>query len=167
MRRRPFRPSPMSMHVIALFLASPARFGLPMRGSPPGRVSSAHAALLRSPARRRRKLIGFLRRERRFDVVSYIVRHNRATMCGSWSGARCLQPRLQCVVQPWLQCVSSLLQTAAEHIIRIISNCVSVHVVLMFNTLSELELWFWWCGSCELDGGHSSLGFIMLHQDWK
>ena len=73
MRLRPFRPSPMSLHVIALSLASPARSGLPLRGSPPGRESGAHAALSCSPARRRRKLIGFLRRERRFDVVSYIV----------------------------------------------------------------------------------------------
>ena len=63
----------MSLHVIALSLASPARSGLPLRGSPPGRESGAHAALSCSPARRRRKLIGFLRRERRFDVVSYIV----------------------------------------------------------------------------------------------
>ena len=60
------------MHVIALSLASSARDGLPIRGSPPGRESGAHAALSCSPARRRRKLIGFLRRERRFDVVSYI-----------------------------------------------------------------------------------------------
>ena len=32
-RRRPFRPSPMSLHVISLFLASPARQGLSVRGS--------------------------------------------------------------------------------------------------------------------------------------
>ena len=63
----------MSLHVIAPSLASPARSGLPLRGSPPGRESGAHAALSCSPARRRRKLIGFLRRERRFDVVSHIV----------------------------------------------------------------------------------------------
>ena len=58
-----------------LFLPShrQPRSGLPLRGSPPGRESGAHAALSCSPARRRRKLIGFLRRERRFDVVSYIV----------------------------------------------------------------------------------------------
>ena len=73
MRLRPSWPSPMSLHVIALSLASPARSGLPPRGSPPGRESGAHAALSCSPARRRRKLIGFLRRERRFDVVSYNV----------------------------------------------------------------------------------------------
>ena len=52
-------------------IASPSRTAL--RGSPPGRESGAHAALSCSPARRRRKLIGFLHRERRFDVVSYIV----------------------------------------------------------------------------------------------
>ena len=73
MRLRPSRPSPMSLHVIALSLASSARDGLPIRGSPPGRESGARRALSCSPARRRRKLIGFLRRERRFDVVSYIV----------------------------------------------------------------------------------------------
>ena len=58
-----------------LFLPShrQPRSGLPLRGSPPGRESGAHAALSCSPARRRRKLIGFLRRERRFDVVSYDV----------------------------------------------------------------------------------------------
>ena len=58
-----------------LFLPShrQPRSGLPLRGSPPGRESGAHAALSCSPARRRRKLIGFLRRERRFDVVSYNV----------------------------------------------------------------------------------------------
>ena len=63
----------MSLHVIALSLASSARDGLPIRGSPPGRESGARRALSCSPARRRRKLIGFLRRGRRFDVVSYIV----------------------------------------------------------------------------------------------
>ena len=58
-----------------LFLPShrQPRSGLPLRGSPPGRESGAHAALSCSPARRRRKLIGFLRRERRFDVVSHNV----------------------------------------------------------------------------------------------
>ena len=58
-----------------LFLPShrQPRSGLPLRGSPPRRESGAHAALSCSPARRRRKLIGFLRRERRFDVVSYNV----------------------------------------------------------------------------------------------
>ena len=58
-----------------LFLPShrQPRSGLPLRGSPPRRESGAHAALSCSPARRRRKLIGFLRRERRFDVVSYDV----------------------------------------------------------------------------------------------
>ena len=63
-------------NVIACYCSFPriaSPFRTASRGSPPGRESGAHAALSCSPARRRRKLIGFLRRERRFDVVSYIV----------------------------------------------------------------------------------------------
>ena len=50
-RRRPFRPSPMSLHVISLFLASPARQGLSVRGFPSRRGGDARSALSCSPRR--------------------------------------------------------------------------------------------------------------------
>ena len=71
-RRRPFRPSPMSLHVISLSLASPAPSRTVDPKVPvPERGMRSRNALTLSVTRAPQK-DGFLRRERRFDVVSYV-----------------------------------------------------------------------------------------------
>ena len=141
-----------------LFLPShrQPRSGLPLRGSPPRRESGAHAALSCSPARRRRKLIGFLRRERRFDVVSYIV------------------PLATMYIVP-LATISSLGYNELAPYFKLPPNTLLESFRIVF-----LSMWFLCLTHCQNDDygsgnvvlislmvGNRHWVFRMLHQDWE